>query len=180
MNLVEDVGIEGVKLVSLTPHADDRGAVTEIMRRTWIEGAREMVQANLSVSQPNVLRGVHFHRKQADYWCFLSGTGFVGMCDLRAGSPTESKGTGVRVASEEGLRSLYIPRGVAHGFYAETALQLLYLVDEPYTGEDEFGVTWDDPELGIDWPVTAPILSERDRSNPSLAEARRDAPRFDA
>lgn len=157
MHPVEDVGIDGVELLPLTTHADDRGAVTEILRRTWIDGARELVQANLSISRAGVLRGVHFHRKQADYWCFLSGTGFVGLCDLRAGSPTEGKGTAIRMATESGLKALYIPRGVAHGFYAETALQLLYLVDEPYTGEDEFGVAWDDPDLGIDWPVSAPI-----------------------
>jgi dTDP-4-dehydrorhamnose 3,5-epimerase len=180
MSRIEDVGIEGVKLAPLTAHADDRGAVTEIMRRTWIEGAREMVQSNLSVSRANVLRGVHFHRKQADYWCFLSGTGFVGLSDLRPGSPTEGKAAGIRIPADEGLRGLYIPRGVAHGFYAETALQLLYFVDEPYTGEDEFGVAWDDPDLGIDWPVRDPMLSERDRSNPSLAEARPDAPPYEA
>lgn len=179
MSTVEDVGIEGVKLAPLTTHADDRGAVTEIFRRTWIEGTREMVQSNLSVSRANVLRGLHFHRKQADYWCYLSGTAFVGLYDLRMGSPTEGKAAGIRIATEEGLRGLYIPRGVAHGFYSETALQLLYFVDEFFTGEDEFGVTWDDPDLGIDWPTREPILSERDRSNPSLAEARQDAPPYE-
>lgn len=175
-----DVGIHGVSLLPLVTHRDDRGSVTEIYRRQWLEEGRETVQANLSVSRANVLRGLHFHRKQADYWCYLSGTTFVGLYDLRKGSPTEGKSAGLRMATDEGLRSLYIPRGVAHGFYAETALQLLYFVDEAFTGEDEFGVTWDDPDLGIDWPTRDPILSQRDRSNPSLAEVLRDAPRYEA
>jgi dTDP-4-dehydrorhamnose 3,5-epimerase len=180
MDRIEDTGIEGVRLTPLTSHPDARGAMTEIFRRVWIDGVREMVQSNLSVSQANVLRGMHFHRKQADYWCFLSGTAFVGLYDLRRGSPTEGQGAGVRIVTGEGLRSLYIPRGVAHGFYAETPLQLLYFVDEYFTGEDEFGVAWDDPDVGIEWPAREPILSDRDRSNPSLADARRDAPRYEA
>jgi dTDP-4-dehydrorhamnose 3,5-epimerase len=179
MTEADQVGIEGVRLSPLTSHPDDRGAMTEIFRRAWVDGMREMVQSNLSISRANVLRGLHFHRKQADYWCFLNGTAFVGLHDLRQGSPTEGKGAGLRIATEESLWALYIPRGVAHGFYAETALQLLYLVDEYFTGEDEFGVAWDDPGLGIDWPTREPILSDRDRSNPNLAEAVRDAPRYE-
>ena len=64
---------------------------------------------------------------------------------------------------------LYIPRGIAHGFYAETDICLQYLVDRYFTGADEFGIAWDDRDLGIHWPATDPILSERDRSNPTLA-----------
>jgi dTDP-4-dehydrorhamnose 3,5-epimerase len=71
--------------------------------------------------------------------------------------------------SAEGDKALYIPRGVAHGFYTPGGLLLQYLVDEPYSGADEFGVAWDDPSLGIPWPDRDPVLSERDRSNPSLA-----------
>jgi dTDP-4-dehydrorhamnose 3,5-epimerase len=175
-----DVGIQGVSLHPLVTHADDRGAVTEIYRQNWLEGGRESVQVNFSVSGPNVLRGLHFHLKQADYWCFLGGAAFVGLYDLRRGGPTEGKSAGIRIATEEGLQGLYIPKGVAHGFYAETGLQLLYLVDEYYTGEDEFGIAWNDPGLGIDWPTSEPILSERDLSNPSLADVVKEAPRYEA
>ena len=67
--------------------------------------------------------------------------------------------------------------GVAHGFEAETEVLLLYLVDAYYTGEDEFGLAWNDPDLAIAWPNPQPLLSERDRSNPSLTEVMADPPR---
>jgi dTDP-4-dehydrorhamnose 3,5-epimerase len=69
---------------------------------------------------------------------------------------------------------LFIPPGVAHGFLAETDLLLGYLVDRYFDGTDESGIAWNDPELGIGWPVADPVVSDRDRSNPSLSEALRD------
>lgn len=174
-----DVGIEGVRLIPLTPHPDDRGSFTEYYRRSWIPEMREMVQGNLSQSKANVLRGLHFHRKQADYWCFASGRSVTGLYDLRTGSPTEGKKAEIHVDAGERRHGLYIPRGVAHGFYAETDLTLLYFVDEYYTGADEFGIGWDDPDAAIEWGARDPILSDRDRSNPSLAEVLRDAPTFE-
>jgi dTDP-4-dehydrorhamnose 3,5-epimerase len=174
-----DVGIEGVQLVALTMHPDSRGSFTEVYRRDWIPGMREMVQSNLSLSYANVLRGQHFHRTQADYWCVFDGTAYVGLFDLRTGSPTEGKSAGIRISAAEQRRGLYIPRGVAHGFYAETDIRLQYLVDNYFTGEDEFGVAWDDPDLGIDWPGSKPILSDRDKSNPGLADVLRSAPPYE-
>jgi dTDP-4-dehydrorhamnose 3,5-epimerase len=173
-----DVGIEGVTLVPLTTHPDLRGSFTEDYRREWIPGSREMVQGNISISRANVLRGLHFHRRQADWWNFYTGAAVVGLYDLRSGSPTEGKGLAVRIDTAEGLKGLYIPAGVAHGFYAETDVMLHYMVDNYFTGDDEFGITWDDPDLGVDWPATDPILSDRDRSNLSLAEVLRDPPPY--
>jgi dTDP-4-dehydrorhamnose 3,5-epimerase len=161
--------IDGVVLIPLIRHPDERGYVAEHFRRSWIPAMREVVQGNLSRSGPRVLRGLHFHRKQADYWTVLDGTAIVGLFDLRAGSPTEGRSAVVEL-SADGDRTLFIPRGVAHGFYAPDGLLLQYLVDEPYSGADEFGVAWDDPALGIAWPDPEPVLSQRDRSNPSLAE----------
>ncbi len=109
----------------------------------------------------------------------LSGTAFVGLFDLRARSPTEGKKAELRLAAEEERLGLYLPAGVAHGFYAETELVLQYLVDAPFTGEDEFGLAWDDPDVGMAWPSAEPILSERDRSNPPLAEILANAPRIE-
>jgi dTDP-4-dehydrorhamnose 3,5-epimerase len=174
-----DVGVDGVVLIPLTAHSDERGSFTEVYRRKWVAGMREGVQANLSLSRPGVLRGLHFHRKQADYWCVLTGTAFVGLYDLRAGSPTEGKRAEVRIEAGARRHALYIPKGVAHGYYAETDVLMEYLVDEYYTGADEFGVAWDDPDVGIGWPSTRPILSERDRSNPGLADVVRDPPRYE-
>jgi dTDP-4-dehydrorhamnose 3,5-epimerase len=119
-----------------------------------------------------VLRGLHVHREQADYWVVVEGRAFVGLMDLRAGSPTDGATAGVRLDDAEPRGALYIPPGVAHGFYAETDVTLLYLVDAEFTGRDELGLAWDDPDVAIAWPARDPILSERDRSNPSLAEAR--------
>lgn len=173
-------GIEGGFVIPLRTHPDNRGSFTEDYRREWIPGMREMVQGNISISTANVLRGLHFHREQADWWNFYAGAAVVGLYDLRTGSPTEGKGLGLRIDTAEGLKGLYIPKGVAHGFYAERDVMLHYMVDNYYTGEDEFGVTWDDPELGIDWPSSDPILSDRDMSNPTLSDVRGNAPAFEA
>jgi dTDP-4-dehydrorhamnose 3,5-epimerase len=178
MRRTDVLGIHGTHRFSLTAHPDVRGSFTEAYRRSWLPEMAEMVQGNLSLSRANVLRGLHFHRNQADYWTLVEGVYHVGLYDLRSGSPTEGASTLVRLSAEEVPASLYLPPGVAHGFYAETDVKLFYLVDRYYTGEDEFGVAWDDPGLGIAWPSRDPILSERDRTNPSLAEALRDPPPF--
>ena len=171
------IGIDGVQIVDLTSHSDDRGAFTELYRREWVPGAREMVQGNLSQSRTGVLRGLHFHRRQADYWVVLDGDAIVGLFDLRAGSPTEGEPATIRLDASE-PRGLYIPAGVAHGFASESEVRLLYLVDEPVDGSDEAGIAWDDPGLGISWPRTHPILSARDRVNPPLSTALADPPRY--
>jgi len=173
-----DLGIAGALLIELDLHPDERGHMAEMFRRSWLPGMGEMVQANLSMSRPHVLRGLHFHRTQADYWTVLSGTAFVALYDLRRGSPTEEKKTEIEVVAEE-RRCLFIPKGVAHGFYTATGILLQYLVDQYHTGEDEFGIAWNDPDLGIAWPATDPMLSNRDRSNPSLAEILPKAPLYE-
>jgi len=174
------VGIEGVLLFTLTSHPDNRGSFTEDYRRSWVQGGREMVQGNISMSKANVLRGLHFHRAQADWWNFYAGAAVVGLYDLRAGSPTRGVGLALPTDTDDGLQGLYIPRGVAHGFYAVRDVMLHYMVDNYYTGADEFGVAWDDPGLGIDWTTTNPILSDRDRANPSLAAVLEDPPPYRA
>ena len=166
-------------MLDLPSYQDDRGSFTELFRQEWVPGGRPMVQANLSISRQHVLRGMHFHRRQADYWCVLDGEAFVALLDLRRGSPTEGVGWSERIGPTHGLRGLYVPPGVAHGFCAVTDLRLHYLVDASFQeGADEFGFAWDDPGAAIPWPETSPVLSARDRSNPSLAEAVADAPRF--
>jgi len=175
-----DVGIAGVRYFSLISHSDERGVFTENYRREWLPDAREMVQGNLSRSSGNVLRGLHFHRNQADYWCLIEGTAFVGLYDLRDGSPTHGNKAEIRIQVDAGYHGLYIPKGIAHGFYAESDVLLQYLVDQYFTGEDEFGVAWDDADVGIEWPTSDPILSPRDRANPTLREVLSDAPAYEA
>ena len=172
--------IAGVFLVPLPRFPDLRGWFSEVYRQEWLPGGRPMVQSNLSSSRAGVLRGLHFHRRQADYWWVPRGTILVGLYDLRSGSPSAGVGSEVRLSSKDDEpRGIYIPRGVAHGFLAETDVLMHYLVDEYHTGEDEFGVAWDDPDAGIRWGTTDPILSERDRSNPKLAEVLRSPPAFE-
>ena len=90
--------------------------------------------------------------------------------DLRVSSPTRGATRGHRARAETHPFGLYIPKGVAHGFYALADSFMTYLVDEYYDNSDERGVRWDDPALGIDWGVENPIVSMRDRENPLLAD----------
>ncbi len=139
-----------------------------------------MVQANLSVSHAGVLRGIHFHRSQADYWVFLEGRAFIALLDLRSGSPTERIMLTLTIDAGEGRRGIYIPPGVAHGFLAITDTWLQYMVDAYYTGDDEHGFVWDDPEAGVPWPIDRPVLSERDAAAIPLADVLGQAPTYDA
>lgn len=161
--------IEGVAVVRLRSHADDRGRFVETYRQSWFPGRPPMVQSNRSDSQAGVVRALHYHRKQADYWYPSQGGLFVGLYDLRLSSPSRGRGLGFELAEGEDV-GVYIPAGVAHGFAALTDVTLTYLVDRYYDPADELGLAWDDPALGIDWPVVNAILSERDRANPKLAD----------
>ena len=174
---MSDPSIAGVEVRELRRLADERGSLVETYRREWLPpGAREMVQSNLSRSKAGVLRGMHYHRGQADYWVVIEGRAFVALLDLRRGSPTEGERQEFEMDGDD-PSGLTIPPGVAHGFYARTDLTLQYLVDAYYgADEDEHGLAWDDPGLGISWPASDPILSERDRTNPSLADVLADPP----
>ena len=117
---------------------------------------------------PGVLRGMHYHLRQADLWVPIEGQATVGLCDLRRGSPADRRASTVEL--EPGL-ALYLPPGIAHGFFARTPFTMLYLVDRAYDGSDEHGFSPLDPALGIDWPAADVVLSERDRTASSLADA---------
>jgi dTDP-4-dehydrorhamnose 3,5-epimerase len=164
--------IPGVLTRNLTAIADARGAFMEIWRASWSTPlAATFRQANLSRSEPNVLRGMHFHERQSDLWIVLEGRSSVALADLRPAirdprTPTSSEHLEMKAGS-----ALFIPEGVAHGFLALDRLELLYLVTNEYDGSDEHGFAWDDPSAGITWPIEAPIVSDRDRSNPPLATA---------
>lgn len=163
--------IDGVQIANLRAFGDDRGRFSEIFRREWFPQADwSRVQSNRSESQAGVLRGLHYHFQQVDYWHVMRGTIRAGMVDLRPESPTY-QATQVLVLRGDDLRGLFIPQGVAHGFYAVTDCTLLYYVNQYYDGgKDEFGVAWDDPELALDWGTAAPIVSQRDQNNPRLSD----------
>ncbi|MFI5226594.1 MAG: dTDP-4-dehydrorhamnose 3,5-epimerase family protein [Candidatus Limnocylindrales bacterium] len=183
--------IPGIRSGRTARHQDDRGVFRELWRSSAFGAldpaetgptadvaagrAPRFVQANLSSSAPGVLRGLHCHRHQLDYWVVTGGRAFVALVDVR----DVLRG---RAEPEVDTRELgpdewvVIPAGVAHGFLALEPLELLYLVTDEYDGSDELGFSWDDPTAAVPWPTDLPtpdgrpILSDRDRSNPTLAE----------
>jgi dTDP-4-dehydrorhamnose 3,5-epimerase len=173
--------IEGVLWGSIRSHPDERGAFRELWRASLMEleirhtGLPEarFCQANLSTSAAGVLRGMHYHRRQLDYWIVLAGRVFVALVDLRQVGSGRLPITVTRELAPD--ETVIIPAGVAHGFLALEATQLLYLVTNEYDGTDELGFAWDDPTVAIPWPRSnapgqgSPLLSPRDQMNPSLA-----------
>ena len=177
--------LPGVRYGAIARHGDERGSFRELWRAsgdrpltadlTGLDDAR-FVQANLSTSATGVLRGLHYHRRQLDRWVVATGRAFVALVDVR---PVVD-GSGPAVVETRELVAddwVEIPTGVAHGFLALEPLQLIYLVTNEYDGSDELGFAWDDPAVGVPWPQPVPgtpdgrpILSGRDRTNPSLAE----------
>jgi dTDP-4-dehydrorhamnose 3,5-epimerase len=171
MPFIEDFElIVGVKTVVLEQLSDDRGLFLELFRKEWFpERTWDILQSNRSVSSPGVLRGLHYHHRQVDYWHLSDGAIRVGLLDLRPLSPTYLQACIIDLNASE-PRGLFIPVGVAHGFYTFSRSSLFYIVDNYYDGDDEFGVAWNDPEINLDWGVKSPIVSPRDHNNPLLHE----------
>ena len=165
----ESEHIAGVYVVEPTIHGDQRGMFIETYRREWIPGAREMIQSNRANRQAGALVGLHYHLHQSDYWYVPFGTARVVLHDLREGGATDGATHCLDLSGESHV-GVYIPPGVAHGFAAVTDMVITYLVDGYYNPADELGVAWDDPAIDADWGVADPILSERDRQNPTRAD----------
>ncbi len=156
--------------VPLKRIADERGAFCETFRQEWfpwIDWSR--TQHNRSDSKAGVLRGLHYHLRQVDYWLPVSGRLRVGLADLRAESPTFKNGATLDIDADDGM-GLFIPTGVAHGFCAITDVTLIYVVNNYYDGSDERGIQWDDAEFAVPWGITAPVLSARDKAARPFAE----------
>ena len=158
--------VAGVVVVDPTTHGDARGRFVETYRRSWFPAGREMLQGNRSEKQAGALVGLHYHLHQADYWYLTRGRARVVLHDLREGSPTDGATLELDLDGDV-ERGVFIPPGVAHGFASLTDLTLTYLVDGYYNAADELGLAWDDPSVKADWGVVDPIVSERDRTNPS-------------
>ncbi|MGH9025350.1 MAG: dTDP-4-dehydrorhamnose 3,5-epimerase family protein [Acidimicrobiia bacterium] len=161
--------IADVHVVEPDVFGDDRGLFVETFRAEWVPHARPMVQANRADRRAGALVGLHYHLHQADYWYVPQGRALVALHDLRATSPTDGATQTFELGPPE-HHCVYIPRGVAHGFYALTDATITYLVDAYYDPADELGVAWDDPEVGISWPRPDPVLSGRDQANPRRAD----------
>ena len=168
--------IPEVILVEPQIHSDTRGYFLETYHRQKYEAggvAATFVQDNLSSSIKNALRGLHYQIKkpQAKLVMVLSGEIFDVVVDVRPNSPTFGKWVGAMLSGNN-KKQIYVPEGFAHGFcvLSETA-QVLYKCSELYDPQDEAGILWSDPAIGIKWPVKAPLLSPKDQANPPLHRA---------
>lgn len=174
MNVIP-TSLEEVLIVEPDVFADKRGFFLETYHRERYRKAgilSEFVQDNMSFSVKGTLRGLHFQisRPQAKLVQVASGEIFDVAVDVRKDSPTFGQWTGVHLSSET-KRQLFIPEGFAHGFcvLSDTAL-FLYKCSDVYVKDDEGGILWSDPAIGIEWPVADPIVSEKDSRLPLLSE----------
>lgn len=166
-----------VVLVEAKAYSDERGYFQESYKRSEFlaHGIPESFsQDNHSRSVQGVLRGLHYQappRAQGKLVWVSRGEVFDVAVDLRKGSPTYKRWVGVALSAEN-HRMLYIPVGFAHGFYVlSEEADVVYKTTDEYAPECERGIIWNDPELGIRWPMGRPILSPRDASLPTLKEA---------
>ena len=174
-----ETSLPGVCLLEPRVFADARGFFFESYHQRLLAGlgiTGSFVQDNHSGSGRDTLRGLHYQlaHPQAKLCRVVRGEVLDVAVDIRRGSPHFGRWTAVRL-SEENRRQVYIPPGFAHGFLvlSETA-EFLYKCDEFYYPDDQHGIAWDDPTIGIEWGITEPILSEKDRKNPRLAELSAD------
>ena len=173
---VTPTAIPDVLLIEPKVFGDARGFFLE----TWNLGRyraagldADFVQDNLSFSRRGILRGLHFQnpKPQGKLLQVLLGEVFDVAVDIRRSSPTFGKWHGL-VLSAENKRQFYIPPGFAHGFVvlSETAL-FHYKCTECYSPKDEMAIRWDDPDIGVEWPLKEPLLSERDTQGMRLRDA---------
>ena len=160
----------GVRVEALSPHPDERGWLCELYRESDCAGPVP-VQWNVIHSGAGVLRGVRVHVRNADSVVLVSGRAYVGMQDLRPGSPTDGSAVLLPLSVECPTR-VTIPAGIAHGFYFPEPAILLVGLTHAWDPGDEYGCSWADPDLRIPWPVSAPVLSDKDGQRHSLAELR--------
>jgi dTDP-4-dehydrorhamnose 3,5-epimerase len=168
--------IPDVLVVEPAVFGDARGFFMETYNKRDFHEAgitATFVQDNHSSSRRGVLRGLHFQKQfpQAKLVRVISGEVFDVAVDIRPQSPTFGSWVGV-VLSSENKKQLYLPRGLAHGFLVLSEhAEFVYKCDELYHPEDESGILWSDPTIGIEWPLSEGMelsLSEKDRNNPLL------------
>lgn len=168
------LNIQDVILIDAQSFEDQRGYFLENFNESifYQNGiSTKFIQDNFSYSKKNVLRGLHFQKNsagQAKIVSVFSGEIFDVAVDLRKNSPTYGKWVS-EILSDKNHKSLYIPEGFAHGFcvLSEDAY-VLYKINQEYSPENESGIIWNDPDLDISWPISKPILSNKDQNLPLL------------
>lgn len=173
---IMETPLPGVIVLEPKVFGDQRGFFMETWSRKRYCAAgikEEFVQDNLSSSSRGTLRGLHFQHPQGQGKLVqaLSGEIFDVVVDIRVGSPTFGQWFGTEL-NAEARRQMYIPPGLAHGFYVLSEIALFcYKCTDYYSPQTEGGILWNDPDIGIDWPLTdPPILSDRDRQHRKLSE----------
>jgi dTDP-4-dehydrorhamnose 3,5-epimerase len=173
--------LDGVVLIEPVVHGDERGFMLEsYSREAWRElgVAVEFVQHNHSRSRQGTLRGIHFQTEpgQAKLVRCPRGEILDVAVDLRRGSPTYGQWE-AHVLDDVKHRQLFVPVGFGHGFAVLSEIaDVAYQVSSYYDPATETGIAWDDPEVGVDWQIDEPLLSERDKNAPTLAEIRDELP----
>jgi len=165
--------LEGVLLIEPAVHLDSRGRFFESYEKQKYRALGIMddfVQDNQSLSNKNVLRGLHYRvdPEQAKLVRVVKGEVFDVVVDIRKDSSTFGKWQSF-ILSDSNYLQLYVPAGFAHGFcvLSDTA-EFLYKVSEYYSADKEKGIIWNDPDIGIEWPISDPVLSDKDKTNPRL------------
>jgi dTDP-4-dehydrorhamnose 3,5-epimerase len=183
MNIIK-TAIPGVLIIEPKIFGDARGFFLETFQTArYAAGgiAGPFVQDNLSRSARGALRGLHFQnpKPQGKLVTVLRGAVRDVAVDVRVGSPTFGRHVAVDL-DDDNRRQLWVPRGFAHGFVVRSdSADFFYKCDELYSPADEKVLRWNDPELGIDWGVDAPLLSPRDSDGQSLAHLIGLLPRFE-
>ncbi|MBL0218234.1 MAG: dTDP-4-dehydrorhamnose 3,5-epimerase [Myxococcales bacterium] len=173
-----ETALPGVLIVEPAVHADARGWFVETFHAAryasaGIAAGLTFVQDNLSSSARGTLRGLHYQvmRSQGKLVWVTRGEVFDVVVDVRRGSPTFGEWVGTTLSAAN-HRQLWVPPGFAHGFYAVSEADVAYKVTESYSPEHERAIRWDDPALGIRWPLAgAPLVSPKDAAAPYLPDA---------
>ncbi|MCF8070279.1 MAG: dTDP-4-dehydrorhamnose 3,5-epimerase [Desulfobacterales bacterium] len=167
--------IDGPLIIEPDVYGDHRGYFMETYRQERLRPLgidTSFIQDNLSFSVKNTLRGLHYQIKkpQAKLVQVVTGEVYDVAVDIRQNSPTFGQWVGA-LLSEENKRQFYVPEGFAHGFcvMSESA-HFVYKCSNYYNPQDEGGIMWSDPDIGIEWPVKNPVISEKDLHNPCFKD----------
>ena len=170
--------IPGVIIIEPYVHRDQRGFFLETYHAEKYRAggiSDVFVQDNQSRSAGGTLRGLHLQlgRPQGKLIRVIEGEIFDVAVDVRRGSPTFGKWVGVTLSADN-FKQCYIPQGFAHGFAVTSSVaQVEYKCTDIYDAQTEVGIAWDDPAIGITWPVKSPVMSDRDKQHPRLADVPR-------
>lgn len=171
---ITKTSISGPLILERPTFEDERGFFREIFHLDELEQISGIqfkgVQMNHSHSKPGVLRGIHAERWNKIVYP-LNGEVYVAIVDIREDSATFGK-VETRSINDENRIGLFIPKGLANSICVtgKESVDYIYLVDAYWDGSDTRAIAWDDPDLAIDWPIKNPIISERDKNNPTLRQ----------